>query len=242
MSHGGSGLLLPGQLGTADQHPARVGRLGCQHVLSLRRKRFRQHGIHYGDHIADVIPAVQRVVPQHIKKLVHIKDAAGFHHHPVEPAHGHSNKLGAHPALMGVAVASAADGLKVAVRAKKVLHQHGIHVHRAEVVFQNADVVALCHQIPDIPAQKGGFACTQKAGDKVYLYHNKKAPPVLLFARFQYTAANCNTPVADAKAPHFCGTFYVRIQPLSDAELYSAMTLRAAGAIWAGTAAGFARK
>ena len=30
--------------------------------------------------------------------------------------------------------------------------------------------------------------------------------------------------------------------PLSDAELYSAMTLRAAGAIFAGTAAGFARK
>ena len=56
VSHGGSGLLLPGQLGTADQHPARVGRLGRQHVLSLRRKRFRQHGIHYGDHIADVIP------------------------------------------------------------------------------------------------------------------------------------------------------------------------------------------
>ena len=246
MSHGGSGLLLPGQLGTADQHPARVGRLGCQHVLSLRRKRFRQHGIHYGDHIADVIPAVQRVVPQHIKKLVHIKDAAGFHHHPVEPAHGHGNELGAHPALVGVAVASAADGLKVAVRAKKVLHQHCIHIHCAEVVFQNADIVALCHQIPDIPTQKGGFACAQKASDKVYLYHNKKAPPVLLFARSQYTAANCNTPVADAKAPHFCGTFcgtfYVRIQPLSDTELYSAMILRAAGAIWAGTAAGFARK
>ena len=44
------------------------------------------------------------------------------------------------------------------------------------------------------------------------------------------------------KAPHFCGTFYVRIQPLSDAELYSAMTLRATDAILAGTAAGFARK
>ena len=76
----------------------------------------------------------------------------------------------------------------------------------------------------------------------VYLYHNKKAPPVLLFARFQYTAANCNTPVADAKSPAFLRAFYVRIQPLSDAELYSAMTFRAAGTIWAGTAAGFARK
>ena len=242
VGHGGSGLLLPGQLGTADQHPARVGRLGCQHILSLRRKRFRQHGIHYGDHIADVIPAVQRVVPQHIKKLVHIKDAAGFHHHPVEPAHGHGNELGAHPALVGVAVASAADGLKVAVRAKKVLHQHGIHVHCAEVVFQNADIVALCHQIPDIPAQKGGFACAQKAGDKVYLYHNKKH---LLCCCLPGSSIPQQTAIRQwqmQKAPHFCGTFYVRIQPLSDAELYSAMTLRAAGAILAGTAAGFARK
>mgnify|MGYP006961000990 CR=1 FL=1 len=34
VGHGGSGLLLPGQLGTADQHPARVGRLGCQHILT----------------------------------------------------------------------------------------------------------------------------------------------------------------------------------------------------------------
>ena len=178
-----SRLLLPGQLGTADQHPARVGRLGCQHVLSLRRKRFRQHGIHYGDHIADVIPAVQRVVPQHIKKLVHIKDAAGLHHHPVEPAHGHGNELGAHPALVGVAVAPAADGLKVAAGAQKVLHQHRVHIHGPKVVFQNADVVALFHQIPDIPAQEGGFSCPQKAGDKVYLYHDKKHLPCCFCSR-----------------------------------------------------------
>ena len=171
VGHGGSGLLLPGQLGTADQHPARVGRLGCQHVLSLRRKRFRQHGIHYGDHIADVIPAVQRVVPQHIKKLVHIKDSAGFHHHPVEPAHCHGNELGAHPALVGVAVAPAADRLDLAVVAQKVLHQHGVHVHGAEVVFQNADIVPLCHQICRVPAQKCGLSGSQKAGDEIYLYH-----------------------------------------------------------------------
>ena len=33
------------------------------------------------------------------------------------------------------------------------------------------------YQIPDIPAQKGGLACPQKAGDKVYLYHDKKHLP-----------------------------------------------------------------
>ena len=78
---------------------------------------------------------------------------------------------------MGVAVASAADRFQIAPRPQKVLHQHGVHIHRAEIIFQNADIVALFHQIPDIPAQKSGLACPQKAGDQVYLYHSKKHLP-----------------------------------------------------------------
>ena len=179
----GGRLGLPGLPGTAEQHPARVGGLGCQQILCLRGQGLGQHGVHNGDHIAHLIPAVQRVVPQHVKELVHIKDAAGLHHHPVEPAHGHGNELGAHPALVGVAVAPAADGLKVAAGAQKVLHQHRVHIHGPKVVFQNADVVALFHQIPDIPAQKGGLSCPQKAGDKVYLYHDKKHLPCCFCCR-----------------------------------------------------------
>ena len=45
------------------------------------------------------------------------------------------------------------------------------HLDRAEVVFQNADVVPLLHQIPDVPAQKGRFAGPQKPGDQIHLYH-----------------------------------------------------------------------
>ena len=79
----------------AQQHAARVHGLGGQQVLCLRRKRFRQKGVHNGNDAAQLIPPVQRVVPQDIEKLVHIKDAAGLHHHTVKAAHGHGAEFGA---------------------------------------------------------------------------------------------------------------------------------------------------
>ena len=170
---GSGGGTLGGrcQLGAAEQHTARVHGLGGQQILCLRRKRFRQKGVHNGNDAAQLIPPVQRVVPQDIKKLVHIKDTAGFHHHPVKAAHGHGDEFGAHPALVGVAVAAAADGLHIAAVAQHLLHQHGVHVHRAKVVFQNAHLMPLLYKIPHIAAQKGGLACAQKAGDEIHLNH-----------------------------------------------------------------------
>ena len=168
---GGGALGGRCQLGAAQQHAARVHGLGGQQILCLRRKRFRQKGVHNGNDAAQLIPPVQRVVPQDIEKLVHIKDAAGLHHHPVKAAHGHGDEFGAHPALVGVAVAAAADGLHIAAGAQHLLHQHGVHVHRAKVVFQNAHLMSLLYQIPHIAAQKGGLACAQKAGDEIHLNH-----------------------------------------------------------------------
>ena len=74
---------------------------------------------------------------------------------------------------MGVAVAPAADGLKVTPVAQQILHQHGVHIHCTEIIFKDAHIVPLFHQIPDILPQKCGLACPQKAGDQVYLYHIK---------------------------------------------------------------------
>ena len=168
---GGGALGGRCQLGAAQQHTARVHGLGGQQVLCLRGKGLRQQGVHDGNHAAQLIPPVQRVVPQDIEKLVHVKNAAGLHHHPVKAAHGHGDEFGAHPALVGVAVAAAADGLHIAAGAQHLLHQHGVHVHRAKVVFQNAHLMPLLHQIPHIPAQKSGLACAQKAGDEIHLNH-----------------------------------------------------------------------
>ena len=112
-----------------------------------------------------------RLVPQHIEELIHVKNAAGFHQNPVEAAHRHGDELGAHPALVGVAVAPAADGLDLAPLAQQVLHQHGVYVYRTEVVLQDVDAVPLRHQICRVLAQKGRLSCAQKARDKVYLYH-----------------------------------------------------------------------
>ena len=168
---GGSALGGRCQLGAAQQHAARVHGLGCQQVLCLRRKRFRQQGVHDGDDAAQLIPPVQRVVPQDIEKLVHVKDAAGLHHHPVKAAHGHGDEFGTHPALVGGAVAAAADGLHIAAGAQHLLHQHGVHIYCAKIVFQNTHLMPLLHKIPHIPAQKGGLACAQKAGDEIHLNH-----------------------------------------------------------------------
>ena len=72
---------------------------------------------------------------------------------------------------MGVAVAPAADRLDLTPLAQQVLHQHGVHIHRAEVIFQNADMMPLRHEIGGISAQERRLARAQKACDKVYLYH-----------------------------------------------------------------------
>ena len=59
----------------------------------------------------------------------------------------------------------------IAAGAQHLLHQHGVHVHRAKVVFQNTHLMSLLYQIPHIAAQKGGLACAQKAGDEIHLNH-----------------------------------------------------------------------
>ena len=82
-------LGLGGQLSAGEQDASGAGGFRCQNVLCLRGKLLGQQGIHNGKHIAQCIPPIQRLIPQNIKKLVHIKNAAGLHHHPVEPAHGH---------------------------------------------------------------------------------------------------------------------------------------------------------
>ena len=160
-----------GQLAPAEHHPPCVGRLGRQDIIGLRREGLRQQRIHDGDDIAQLIPPVQRVVPQDIEELIHVKNAARLHEHPVKAAHRHGDELGAHPALVGVAVAAAADGLHITAGAQHLLHQHGVHVHRAKVVFQNAHLMPLLYKVPHIPAQKSGLACTQKAGDEIHLNH-----------------------------------------------------------------------
>ena len=176
VGHGSFTLAGFGQLAAAQQHKARVGALGGQDIIRLRRELFRQQSVHNGDHIPQLIPAVQRVVPQHVKKLVHIKNAAGLHQHPGKTPHGHGDELGAHPALVGVTVTPAADRLDLAPQFQQVLYQHGVHIHRAKIVFQDADTFPLPGQICRVPPQECCLARSQKARDEVYLYHLVSPP------------------------------------------------------------------
>ena len=171
MGHGSFTLAGHCQLTAAEQHCPGIGALRRQDIIGLRRELFRQQGVHNGDHIPQLIPAVQRVIPQHVKKLVHIKNAAGLHQHPGKTPHGHGDELGAHPALVGVTVTPAADRLDLAPQFQQVLYQHGVHIHRAKIVFQDADTFPLPGQICRVPPQERGLACPQKACDEVYLYH-----------------------------------------------------------------------
>ena len=166
-------LLLPvrGQLAAAQQDLARPCALGGEDIFRLRREGLRQQSVHDGDDIPQLIPAVQRLVPQHVEELVHVEDAAGFHDDPFKAPHGHRDELRPHPALMGVAVAAAADGLDLDPHRLQILKQHGVHIHRAEVVFQHADPDALPSPPRCISAQEGGLSCPEKSRDQIYLYH-----------------------------------------------------------------------
>ena len=53
----------------------------------------------------------------------------------------------------------------------QVLQQHGIDVHRAEVVFQNADAVPLRDEILHVAAQERRLAGAEKPSDQIDLYH-----------------------------------------------------------------------
>ena len=175
-------LRVRGQLTAAQEDTARPCTLGSEDIFCLRGKRLRQKSIHDGDDIAQLIPAVQRLVPQHVEELVHVKDAAGLHDDPLKAPHGHGDELCPHPALMGVAVAAAADGLQLHALGLQVLQEHGVHVHRAEVVFQHTDFDALPGPPCRVSAQEGGLPCPEKSCDKVYLYH---CPVLLLYPLFQ---------------------------------------------------------
>ena len=164
-------LRVRGQLTAAQEDTARPRTLGSEDIFCLRGKHLRQKGIHDGDDIAQLIPAVQRLVPQHVEELVHVKDAAGLHDDPLKAPHGHGDELRPHPALVGVAVAAAADGLQLHALGLEVLQQHGVHVHRAEVVFQHTDFDVLPGPPCRVSAQESGLPCPEKSCDKVYLYH-----------------------------------------------------------------------
>ena len=72
---------------------------------------------------------------------------------------------------MGVAVAAAADGLDLDPHRLQILKQHGVHIHRTEVIFQHADPDALPGPPRCISAQEGGLSCPEKSRDQIYLYH-----------------------------------------------------------------------
>ena len=65
--------------------------------------------------------------------------------------------------LVGIAVAPAADAFHIAMVAQNILQQHNIHIDRAKVIFQNADIPALLNHIAGIVPHKSRFGQSQES-------------------------------------------------------------------------------
>ena len=165
------------QLAAAQHHHAGIGGFGRQQVGRLGRKLLLLLGIHNSNHVAHTVPLIQRFVVQDVKKFIYIKNTARLNNDPVKALHGQRDQFGAHPALVGIAVAPAADAFHIAMVAQNILQQHNIHIDRAKVIFQNADIPALLNHIAGIVPHKSRFARAKKAGDQIDLYHSC-SPPV----------------------------------------------------------------
>ena len=115
--------------------------------------------VHDCDHIAGLIPAVQRLLPQHVKKLIHIKHTGWLHDNAVIAHHGHRDQFGLKTASVRFITVSPDDHLQLAMVAQKVLQKHHIHVNGAVIIFKDADILTLVDQIFCIAADPGRLAC-----------------------------------------------------------------------------------
>ena len=93
-----------------------------------------------------------------VKEFIHVVDTRGLHQHPVIAAHAHGDKLGLEPASVAVFITAARNHFQLAVVALQILKQHHVHVHRAQIIFQDADVVAFFYQPLGVLADEGVLA------------------------------------------------------------------------------------
>ena len=72
---------------------------------------------------------------------------------------------------MTLSITSSGDHLQLTLLSTQfVQHQH-VHIDGTEVIFQNADVQSLIHQVLCIFFQKSGLPGSQKARDQIDRYH-----------------------------------------------------------------------
>ena len=127
--------------------------------------------VHDGDHIFYPVPAVQRLLPQSVKKFIHIENAGGLHQHPVVTAHAHRDKLRLEASPVTVLIAAPGNHLQLAMLSLQILEQHHVHVNCTEIILQNPDIFPFSHKVLRIISDKRRLPGPQKAGDQIDLYH-----------------------------------------------------------------------
>ena len=100
---------------SAQHNRTRMCRLRSQQILRHVRKFRLQLCVDYGNDISDLIPPIQRFIPQHIKEFIHIVYTGWFHQYPIIPAHSHCDQLRAKSPPVCFPVASTGDHLQLAL-------------------------------------------------------------------------------------------------------------------------------
>ena len=147
-------LFLRNILYFAQHDFTSVRRLGSQQILFFLRQLLIEPGIQNRDDASRLIPAVQRLVVQRVKELIHIVNPRRFHENAVVAAHAHRDQFCAEPSAVCLFVASAGNHLQLALIAAQLLQKQHIHIDCPKIILQDADVLSLCHQILCVLFQK----------------------------------------------------------------------------------------
>ena len=160
-----------GQLRAAHDDKPGTGGLGGQQVVGLRGKLVFQLGVHNGNDTAQRIPAVQRLVPQNVVELVHVKDAARLNETRSKP------RIAIEISLVRIRrwwVSQSQPPLIVSMSQCSPIRSCSsmASTFTAPKSFsRTADAVPLRDEILHVAAQERRLAGAEKPSDQIDLYH-----------------------------------------------------------------------
>jgi len=106
-----------------------------------------------------------------IKEIIYIEDSGRFDQNSVVTTHSHCDQFCFETSSVTVFIAATGHHFQLTVLTFQLTKKHHIHIDGSEIIFKDADVLSLLHQITGIFFYKCGLTRTKKARDQIYLYH-----------------------------------------------------------------------
>ena len=113
-------------------------------------------------HAAGLIPPVDGLLVQQIKKLIRVKYAGRLDDHPVKSAHRHRNQFRPEPPHMAVIVATAGDHLQLAALLLQIIKEEHVDIHCAVIIFEHGGLISLPDQVRHVPVNERRLSRSQK--------------------------------------------------------------------------------